>query len=68
MFICKHRAFKMSTFRLNAIICIGIFLGFFGDFTVSLVVHFFLENITVMQVITNVSPFVSYITAVHTVL
>ena len=59
-----HRAFKRSTFRLNGVICIGIFLGFFEGFAHSLSVHFFLENITVMDVIVNVSPVkYSYVTA-----
>ena len=58
-----HRAFKRSTFRLNGVICIGIFLGFFGDFAHSLSVHYLLENITVMDVIINVSPVkCSYVT------
>ena len=55
MFICKHRAFKRSTFRLNAIICIAIFLGFLGDFMFALSVSF-LESVTAMDVISNVSP------------
>ena len=63
MFICTLRAFKRSTFRLNGLICIGIFLGFLGGFVETLAVHFFLENCTVMTVIVNVSPVISNISA-----
>ena len=55
MIVYTNRAFKKSTFRLNVFICIGIFLGFFGDFIIALSVYFFLENITVMEVAVNVS-------------
>ena len=67
MFIYTLRAFKRSTFRLNGIICIGIFLGFFGDFVEALSVHFLLENVTVMTVSVNVSPVISHLLAAHEV-
>ena len=64
----NYRAFKRSTFRLNVIICIGIFLGFLGDLVHTLSVRILLEDIAGMNIVVNVSPVSSCIIVAYTVL